>query len=125
MTYTLKSDLSGSCHIQRTSPAKKIKKSNERMVLHKQRNGDAVPFPFLGGGIFSAPQHLWFTYWPMMCREGNKQQEQMTSETAKNLVSIASALIRMEEDREKKRQKVQGRKMPRKDVLSSFCFSCS
>lgn len=61
-----------------------------------------MPFPFLGGGICSAPQHLRFTYWLMMCREGNKQKEQMTSETAKNLVSIASALIRMEEGKGKK-----------------------
>lgn len=99
------------------------------MVLRKQRNGDAVPFPFLGGGIFSAPQHLRFTEWLMMCGEGNKQQEQMTSEAAKSLVSIANALIRMEKGRnkKKKRQKVQGRKMPRKDVFSSFhtSFSCS
>lgn len=80
------------------------------MVLHKQRNDGAVPFPFLGGGIFSAPQHLWFTYWLMMCREGNKQQEQMTSETAKNLVSIASALIRMEEGRGKKGRKYKAEK---------------
>lgn len=66
-----------------------------------------MPFPFLGGGIFSAPQHLRFTYWLMMCREGNKQQEQMTSETAKNLVSIASALIRIAEGGREKKKKAR------------------
>lgn len=91
------------------------------MVLCKQRNGGAVPFPFLGGDILSAPQHLQFTAWLMMCGEGNKQQKQMTSEAAKSLVSIADALTRMEKGRGKeKRQNVQGRKMPRKEV-----FSCS
>lgn len=91
------------------------------MVLCKQRNGDAVPFPFLGGGIFSAPQHLRFTEWLMMCGEGNKLQEQMTSEAAKNLVSIANALSRMEKGGGwGKGQKVQGRKMTRKDVFSAF-----
>lgn len=39
----------------------------------------------------------------MMCGEGNEQQEQMTSEAAKSLVSIANALIRMEKGREKKK----------------------
>jgi len=94
------------------------------MVLCKQRNGDAVSFPFLGGGIFSAPQHLRFTEWLMMCGEGNKQHEQMTLEAAKSLVSVANTLIRMEKGRG---EKVQGRKMPRKDVFSYFytSFSCS
>lgn len=105
LTYTLKSDLSGSCHIQRTSlKVQTLLKKKERVVLCKQRNGDAVPFPFLGGGIFSAPQHLRFTEWLMMCREGNKQQEQMTSEAAKSLVSIANVLIRMEKGRNKKKK---------------------
>lgn len=80
-----------------------------------------MPFPFLGGGICSAPQHLWFTEWLMMCGEGNEQQEQMTSEAAKSLVSIANALIRMEKGRgKKKRQRVQGRKNAWKRCLQLF-----
>lgn len=39
----------------------------------------------------------------MMCGEGNKQQEQMTSEAAKSLVSIANALTRMEKGRNKRK----------------------
>lgn len=52
----------------------------------------------------------------------------MTSETAKNLVSIASALITLlRRYGKKKRQKVQGREMSQKYVLSysHTSFSCS
>lgn len=86
-----------------------------------------MPFPFLGGGICSAPQHLRFTEWLMMCGEGNEQQEQMTSEAAKSLVSIANALIRMEKGREKKKKgrEYKAEKMPGKDVFSCFHSSCS
>lgn len=63
----------------------------------------------------------------MMCGEGNEQQEQMTSEAAKSLVSIANALIRMEKGREKKKKgrEYKAEKMPGKDVFSCFHSSCS
>lgn len=78
-----------------------------------------MPFPFLGGGICSAPQHLRFTEWLMMCGEGNEQQEQMTSEAAKSLVSIANALIRMEKGREKKKKAESTRQKKCLEKMSS------
>lgn len=57
----------------------------------------------------------------MMCREGNKQQEQITSETAKNLVSIASALIRIEEGGKKKK----GRKYKAEKCLEKMSSAVS